>query len=80
MDTPPELQTVADERGDVTVTHRDYDGEHVIAVDFGPGNHPSVETVGDTVIVVVGDQQYEFELPEAATDVTVNDGILSITG
>lgn len=81
METPRELRSAANQQPDVTVTHRDYDDEDVIAVDFGPtGEEPSVDVVDDTAIVVVGDRQYEFELPEGADDVTVNDGILTIRG
>ena len=80
METPRELRTVADEQSDVTVRHHEYEDEHVIAVDFGPGEHPTVDVVGETAIVVVGDRQYEFELPPDATDITANDGVLTITG
>ena len=78
MEMPRELQAVADERPDAVIRRYDYDGKTVIAVDFGPGVHPSVDVVGDTAIIVVGDQQFEFELPADASDITVNDGILTI--
>ncbi|WP_232687543.1 hypothetical protein [Halobacterium zhouii] len=78
MDAPRQLQSAANEHDDVTITRRDYDDENVIVVDFGPDVHASVDVVGDTVIVVAGDQQYEFERPPEATDITTNDGMLEI--
>lgn len=79
METPPELRDAAGDQEGVTIAERDQDGESVIAVDFGPlGGEPSLDVVGDTAIVVVGDQQFEFDVPEGATEVTVNDSILTI--
>lgn len=65
METPRQLRSAADERDDITIAHRDYEDENV---------------VGETAIVVVGDRQLEFEVPEEATEVTTNDGILLIRG
>jgi hypothetical protein len=39
------------------------DGTVVFAADVGPGRTATVDVVGDTVIVVAGDEQYEFSLP-----------------
>ncbi|WP_049992153.1 DUF7127 family protein [Natrinema salifodinae] len=81
METPPELEAAADDQNDVTITNREYEGESVIAVDFGPtGAKPSVDVVGDTAIVTVDGNQFEFDVPSDASDVTVNDGILTIKG
>ncbi len=81
METPPELEAVADETTDITITNREYEDESVIAVDFGPvGETPTVDIVDDTAIVIVGDEQFEFAIPEDASDVTVNDGIMTISG
>jgi len=81
METPPELEAAAGETTDITITNREYEDESVIAVDFGPtGETPTVDIVDDTAIVVVGDEQFEFDVPEDASDVTVNDGILTIKG
>ena len=80
MDTPPELEAAVDDRDDVTITKREYGTEQVIAVDFGPtGSKPSLDIVEGTAIVVVDDQQFEFDIPADASDVTVNDGILTVT-
>ncbi|WP_436346467.1 DUF7127 family protein [Natronorubrum sp. FCH18a] len=81
METPPELETAAGDREEITITKREYDGEQVIAVDFGPtGDTPSLDVVDGTAIVVVDGTQLEFDVPADATDVTVNDGILTIRG
>ncbi len=79
METPPELEAAAGERGDVVITNREYDDESVIAVDFGSvAGEPSVDVVGKTAIVVVDGRQLEFDVPAGADEVTVNDGILTI--
>lgn len=80
METPPELEAAAWKTGRLTITKREYDGEQVIAVDFGPGSEtPELDVVGETAIVVVGGEQFEFGIPPDASDVTINDGILTIT-
>lgn len=80
METPPELEAAAGDDG-ITVSNREYEGESIIAVDLGPlSGEPSVEAVGDTAIVTVDDEQFEFDLPAGASDVTVNDGVLTISG
>ncbi|WP_222918999.1 hypothetical protein [Natrinema sp. SYSU A 869] len=81
METPPELEDVAGDEDKITITNREYEGESVIAVDFGQtGEKPSVDVVGETAIVTVGGNQFEFDVPSDASDVTVNDGILTIRG
>lgn len=78
MEAPRQLRSAANEQEDVVITHREYDGETVITVDFGPGIEASLDVVGETVIVVAGDHQFEFERPAEATDITTNDGMLII--
>lgn len=78
MEAPGELRSAADRDDDITIALREYDDENVVVVDFGPGVHPSLDVVGDVAIVVVGDDQYEFEIPPDASDITVNDGMLLI--
>ncbi|PGF18038.1 hypothetical protein CP556_19345 [Natrinema sp. CBA1119] len=81
METPPELKDVAGDGDEITISNREYDDESVIAVDFGPtGEHPSVDVVDDTAIVTVGGRQFEFDVPTEASDVIVNDGVLTIKG
>ncbi|WP_254768715.1 DUF7127 family protein [Salinilacihabitans rarus] len=69
-------------RGDDRVVRQyDYDDESVLAVDFGPvGPETSVDVVDGTVIVVVRDDQYEFDLPERATDAQafIRNGVLTV--
>jgi len=62
----------------VKITRREDDGEESVVVDFGRGAEVSLDIVGETAIVVADDRQIEFEVPEEATDVTTNDGILTI--
>lgn len=78
MKAPRELRSAANERDEITIAHREYDGENVVAVDFGPGVDAAVDIVGETAIVVAGDRQFEFEVPEEATEITTNDGVLLI--
>ena len=80
METPGTLRSAAAEEEDVTITQREYDGETEIIVDFGPGVDASVDIVGGTAIVVAGDRQFEFDVPEDADEVSTNDGILFIRG
>ncbi|GAB3674398.1 DUF7127 family protein [Halopiger thermotolerans] len=59
----------------------EYDDATVLAVDFGTGvTDASVDLVDDTVIVVVEDEQYEFELPEGASDAHtfIKNGVLTV--
>ncbi|WP_256393153.1 DUF7127 family protein [Natronoarchaeum rubrum] len=78
MEMPPELEDVAGRDEQILVTERDHDGGE-IAVDFGPTDaDATVDVVGDTAIVVIGDRQFEFPVPEGASDVTVNAGVLTI--
>ncbi|SDK35946.1 DUF7127 family protein [Natronorubrum texcoconense] len=81
METPPALKAAASDRAEITITKREYDDEQIVAVDFGPTDgKPSLDIVDGMAIVVVNDNQFEFEVPADAADVTVNDGVLTITG
>ncbi len=80
METPSELEDVAGSRDDIAISNREYDDGSVIAVDFGPvSGEPSVDVVGETAIVTVDERQFEFDVPADATDITVNDGMLTIS-
>lgn len=77
METPHELRTVDEQDGSVRT--RTYDDGSVIVADFGAdAGDLSVDVVGDTVIVVADDRQVEFELPEGADEISVNNGVLTI--
>lgn len=77
METPHELRSTDEEK--VLVRRYDYDDGTVIAVDFGgSADDPVVDVVDDTAIVVAGDRQVEFELPDEASDVVANNGTITI--
>ncbi len=78
MITPRQLRSAADQQEDMTIDHRAYEDGSVIVIDFGPDVEVSVDIVGETAIVIAGDQQYEFEVPAEASEVTANDGVLLI--
>lgn len=78
MKVPDPLRTASSE--DVVVRSVEYDDESVIAVDFGTAAADvSVDVVGSTTIVVTDGDQFEFELPPEASDVTARNGVLTIT-
>ena len=60
------------------VSQYDYDEYTVFATDFGPGAEPAVDVVDRTAIVVVGDDQREFELPEGDVQTFTRNGVVSI--
>lgn len=78
MEAPRQLRTIAEEQEDIVISHREYENENVVAVDFGPGADATIDTIGDMAIVVAGDRQFEFDVPEEATEISTNDGILLI--
>jgi hypothetical protein len=58
------------------------DGSTVLAADVGVGREATVDVVGDTVIVVVGEDQYDFELPAGANaesaQAFIKNGVLTV--
>ena len=60
------------------VSRYDYEDRTVFAADFGPGVEPAVDVVDGTVIVVVGDDQREFELPDGDVQTFTRNGVVSI--
>jgi hypothetical protein len=78
VNTPDSLQHIDEENG--IVREYDYGGDHVIAIDFGEGyGDATIDIVGDTAIVVVEDDEFEVDLPTDASEVTANNGVLTIT-
>lgn len=78
MNTPDSLRRIDDENG--IVREYDYGDEHLIVADFGKGYGDATIDIADgTAIVVLNDEQVEFDLPSDAADVTTNNGILTIT-
>ncbi|WP_121740789.1 DUF7127 family protein [Natronorubrum halophilum] len=74
------LEQFTRKEGQVARTY-DYDGGSVLAVDFGADEtDASVDLVDDTVIVVVGDEQYDFDLPDGADDAHtfIKNGVLTV--
>lgn len=78
MDAPIQLRSAAERRDDVTIARREYADRTVVAVDFGAGVEVALDVVDGTAIVVAGDRQFEFEVPEGATEMTTNGGMLRI--
>lgn len=72
-------------RGDseAVVRHYEYDDEDLLVADFGhveraSGHAGSVDLVDGTAIVVVDDEQYEFDVPEGASRGIMNNGIVTV--
>lgn len=65
---------------DAVVRELDDEDGSMITVDFGSdAADMSVDVVGETVIVVMDDRQFQFDLPAGANEVTANNGILTIS-
>lgn len=78
MKTPNQLRSAANEQEHVTIARRESEAGNTVTVDFGPGVEVSVDLLGESVIVVAGDRQFEFELPDEATELSTNNGMLVI--
>ncbi|PCR92770.1 DUF7127 family protein [Natrinema ejinorense] len=76
MKVPRSLENVD---RDAVVRTFEYDTGSVIVVDFGnTAADISVDVVGSTAIIVADDDQFEFELPPEASDVSARNGVLTI--
>ncbi|NGM68604.1 hypothetical protein G6M89_06205 [Natronolimnobius sp. AArcel1] len=74
METPPELEAVAGDNDDIRITDREYDDEHVIAVDFGPAvGEPSLDIADGMAIVVVERAGDQAEPPPTASTADVSE-------
>jgi len=62
---------------DIEWRRREYDDRVEFVADFGPSGHSSVDVVGDTVIVVTGDDHYEFDV-DAGARAFITNGVLTI--
>ncbi|HET7324477.1 MAG TPA: hypothetical protein VFJ06_09105 [Halococcus sp.] len=72
----PEL-TQFDERDDA-VRRYEYDDRVVYAADIGPSD-AAVDIVDNTVMLVRGEEQAEFDVPESGTaEATINNGVLTV--
>jgi hypothetical protein len=56
----------------------EYDDSVVLAADVGTVGDATVDVVDDTVIVVVGDEQREFEVPGGDARAFINHGVLTV--
>ena len=73
----PELRQI-DERDGGGVSRYEYDDSVVYAADIG-SEEATVDVVDGTVMLVRGDDQAEFEIPEAGTaKATINNGVLTV--
>lgn len=78
MEAPSELRDAANNEEDIVITHREYEDEDIVTIDFGADVEASLDIVGETAIVVAGDRQFEFEIPDEVTEITTNDGMLTL--
>jgi len=62
---------------DVEWRRHEYDDRVEFVAEFGPQGDPAADAVGDTVIVVAGGEQYEFDIGSDARAV-MNNGILTV--
>lgn len=62
------------------VRRYEYEQSTVVAADLGPGGDGSVDLVDGTAIVVVGDEQYDVDLPDGDGDsrASIRNGVLTI--
>lgn len=54
------------------------DGEEFV-VDLGPVDDAAVDVVDGTAIVVVGDDQYDLDLPQDDAEAFIRNGVLTVT-
>lgn len=61
------------------VRRYDYEDRMVLVADLGAGVDGAVDVVGSTAIVVAGDDQHEFDLPEGETaQAYMKNGVVTI--
>ncbi len=63
---------------DGPVSRYDYDDVVVFAVDLGSARDADVDVVDGTVMVVIGDQQYEFEVPAGDAEAFIKNGVVTV--
>ncbi|WP_330632009.1 hypothetical protein [Halocatena halophila] len=72
-----EEQLVTDDVGGLT--RYDYDdGTTVLVMDCGANAAPSIDVVESTAIVVVGGEQFEFELPDGEARAFMKNGVVGV--
>ncbi|WP_254535182.1 DUF7127 family protein [Halomarina litorea] len=63
---------------DGPISRYDYDDTVVFAIDLGSASDAHVDVVDGTVMLVVGDQQYEFEVPEGDAEAFIKNGVVTV--
>jgi hypothetical protein len=64
--------------GDAPLRQYEYDDAVVLAADLGVVGDATVDVVDGTAIVVVGDEQYDFEVPAGDARAFIRNGVLTI--
>ncbi|MFC6963587.1 hypothetical protein ACFQJ8_18040 [Halocatena marina] len=50
----------------------------MLVADIGLSTEASIDVVDDTAIVVIGDEQYEFDVPAGDAQAFIKNGIVTI--
>jgi len=64
--------------GDAPLRQYEYDDAVVLAADLGVVGDATVDVVDGTAIVVVGDEQYDFDVPAGEPRAFIRNGVLTI--
>ncbi|WP_254545067.1 DUF7127 family protein [Halomarina pelagica] len=64
--------------GEDPIRRYDYEDAVVFAADLGHVGDADVDVVDGTAIVVVGDQQYEFDVPAGDAQAFIKNGVVTI--
>ncbi|MFD1515065.1 DUF7127 family protein [Halomarina rubra] len=64
--------------GDGPLRRYDYSDRTVFAADLGAGVDADVDVVDGTVMVVVGDDQYEFSVPAGRAQAFIKNGVVTV--
>ena len=64
--------------GDGPLRRYDYSDRTVFAADLGAGTDAAVDVVDGTVIVVDGDQQFEFDVPTGRSQAFIKNGVVTV--
>lgn len=69
-------QRVADSDG--PLRRYDYTDRTVFAADLGAGVDADVDVVDGTAMVVVGDRQFEFDVPAGRAQAFIKNGVVTV--
>lgn len=65
-------------RDDAIARRYEYDDRVQFVVDLGPGREGSVDVLEGAAIVVVGDEEYEFEIPVGEARASMSNGVVTV--